>query len=114
MVSFNLSKETLVKISKDFKKTKPSIQKSKDGSKISYLYETSRNFDDVFMCITEYLQDGERSKVKMEYGTMGCVNSQYFQFGWDGTEKQFIKLVRYNLDLTTELLAIYDLEKGIK
>jgi hypothetical protein len=112
--SYNLSKETLVKISKDFKKTKPSIEKSIDGSKITYYYETSRNFDEVFMCITEYFEDGERSKVKMEYGTMDCANSQYFKYGCDISEKQFIKLVRYNLDFTTELLGIYPLEKGIK
>ena len=113
--SINLSKETLQKISKDFKK-KGSVKTNKSGTKTEYSYTSNRNFDDVTMIFTEYNDGNGVTKITMEYGTICCAISQTFIYDTLSTltEKQFIKLVRYNLDLTTELLGIYDLEKGIK
>jgi hypothetical protein len=113
--SINLTKETLQKISKDFKK-KGSVKTNKSGTKTEYTYTSNRNFDDVTMMFTEYNDGNGTTKITMEYGTICCAISQTFIYDTLSTltEKQFIKLVRYNLDLTTELLGIYDLEKGIK
>jgi hypothetical protein len=117
MVNLNLSKETLVKISKDFKK-KGSIKTNKSGNKVTYSYSSDRGSDELYMEFTEIYDSNKYLKeIQMMFGTAfgGVIKTLYlYDTILSLSEKQFIKLVRYNLDLTTELVGIYDLEKGIK
>jgi hypothetical protein len=119
MVNLNLSKETLQKISKDFQ-TEGSIKTNKGGNKVTYTYSSDRGFDELMMEFTTIYEQKEKDfvlSVEMKFGShFGVMSKTMYQYEsiLHLTEKQFIKLVRYNLDLTTELLGIYDLEKGIK